>query len=256
MDTALFENKYLMSAASAAGAVLLTVTTERILRKRARFTYHVHHQRLGGSADHVVFGSVRMTWNGNVVPNLFVSTVELVNESMQDFDNVLVVVHSKDTMLLSEQVEMVGTTSLISWSEGFAKQLAVTEGEQPTDQQRDLHSRRREFLLPVMNRGQVVRLTFINVPRSETPPSIWLDVNHKGIRVQFHPPQQLILGVSQKRASLIGVLGGVVLIAAIVHFCDSTLTSAIVAMVYGLVAQVPGVAAIKIWRWIRGALGS
>ena len=97
----LLENKVLLAAISGLSGVVLTLITQRILGKRGLFTYFVWHNRVGVSADDAVFGTVRVTWNGNVVPNLYSSTVELRNESLADYQNVVVRVFSNDTRLLS-----------------------------------------------------------------------------------------------------------------------------------------------------------
>ena len=76
------------------GGFLLSQLTTKIANRRALFTYSVHHSRVGISTDDVIFGSVRVTYNGNPVSNLFSSTVELVNQSMRDFENITVRLHT------------------------------------------------------------------------------------------------------------------------------------------------------------------
>ena len=115
----LLENKLLLTAISGLSGVVLTLVTQRILGKRGLFTYFVWHNRVGVSADDAVFGTVRVTWNGNVVPNLYSSTVELRNESLADYQNVVVRVFSNDTRLLSERADLMGTTRILEWSEEF-----------------------------------------------------------------------------------------------------------------------------------------
>jgi hypothetical protein len=121
--------------------------------------------------------------NGNLVANLYSSTVELRNESLADYENVVVRVFSNHTVLLTERSELLGTTRPLGWTDEFARRLAVPSGAQATDIQRDLYGRQREYLVPVMNRGQVVRFTFLNAATTENQPTIWLDIVHKGVKV-------------------------------------------------------------------------
>lgn len=71
MDLSFINGKYFLGIASGFGGVILTLLTQYILNKRGLFNYSVRHDRVSVSADDAVFGSVRVTWNGNPVGNLF-----------------------------------------------------------------------------------------------------------------------------------------------------------------------------------------
>lgn len=255
MDLTLIENRYLVSVISAAGGVLATLLTAQILSKRGRFTYFVHHYRVGVSADDAVFGSVRVTWNGTAVANLYSSTVELVNESMKDFENVTVTAFTNDSVLLTERTELVGTASIVAWTDEFSRQLEVAPGQAASPEQFEVHSRRREYLLPVVNRGQVIRFHFLNASKSGNQPSIWLSMVHKGVRLKFRIPQNQIFGVPQPLAALEGALLGFALVGFIVAFVDSVWIAALSSLLFGFVAQIPGAWLVRAWRWLRESLG-
>ncbi|HEX7723320.1 MAG TPA: hypothetical protein VF397_14265 [Pyrinomonadaceae bacterium] len=255
MDTSFLSNKYFFGIASAVGGVVLTLLTQYVLNKRGLFTYSVRHDRVSVSADDAVFGSVRVTWNGNPVSNLYLSTVELINYSMKDYENVVVRTFSNDTVLLTERTDIVGTTQIASWTNEFSQQLAVGPGQQPTQAQVDLHGMRREYLLPVINRGQMVRFHFLNAAKTQAAPTIWLETLHKGVKVQFHPARNEILGVPQPTAVWVGMTLGLILLIILIKFVHVLWLAAILAFVYGLFAQIPGVVVIKFWRWLREAIG-
>jgi hypothetical protein len=195
MDLAILDNRYLLAAVSLAAGVISTVIAQQILNRRGLLTYFVRHDRVGVSADDQIFGSVRVTWNNNPVRNLFHSTVELVNESFTDFENVTLTAYTSDTVLLSERTEVVGTTHIVKWSPEYLESLRVPTGQAPTPQQFELHGSRREYRIPTLNRGQVIRLYFLNSARGDGGPSIWLDVLHKGLRLRFRAPHNQIMGV-------------------------------------------------------------
>src|SRR5688500_18106340 len=173
--TTLLDNKYVIGVAASIGGVFLTLLTQQILLRRGLFTYFVNHFRVGVSEDDAVFGSVRLTWNNNPVRYLYLSTVELINESTKDFEDVVVRAFTNDTILLTERTEIAGTTHIIEWTDDFKRRLAVAPGQPPSDAQVDLHSHRRDYVIPVMNRGQTVKFQFLNEAKSEERPSIWLD---------------------------------------------------------------------------------
>ena len=178
-------NRFILILLSAISGVVITLITQKILGKRSLLTYFVQHNRVGVSTDDSIFGIVRVTWNDNVVPNLYSSTLELRNESLKDYGNIVVRVFTNNTILLTERTEILGTTHSLKRSADFSQQLNVQPGAQPTAAQRNLYGRQREYLIPTLNRGQAVRLTFLNAASSDQPPAIWLDILHKGIKVKF-----------------------------------------------------------------------
>jgi len=255
MDMTLLENKYVIAIISFIVGILGTILTQQILNKRGLFTYFVRHVSVGVSTDDAIFGSVRVTWNGSDVANLYLSTVELLNESMKDFENIVVRVFTNDAILLTERTEIAGTTHILHWTDEFRKKLEVAQGQTPTSVQIDLHSGQRDYLIPVMNRGQVVRFHFLNIAKKEKHPTIWLDALHKGIRLKFRIPQNQIFGVAQPRAVLVGAIIGFTLIGCIIAFISTVWIAALVSLTYGFIAQLPGAWAIRMWRWLRDLFG-
>ncbi len=249
------DNQFILAAVSVISGIAITLLTQRILGKRGLLTYFVRHSRIGVSADDAIFGIVRVTWNGNMVANLYSSTVELRNESLTDFDNVVVRVFSNDTVLLTERTEVLGTTRSLEWSTDFSQQLAVPPSAQPTAAQRDLHGRQREYLIPILNRGQTVRLTFLNAASSDRQPSIWLDILHKGVKVKFRVAHDEFLGVPRPFAVLAGAAMGVPLLAVFTAIVNSVWIAATLSFLYGLLVVVPGAISIKLWRRLREWFG-
>ena len=105
MFDVILNNKILIAMSSAIGGMIIAVFTNQLLNRRGRFRYSVSHARIGVSTDDAIFGSVKVTWNDNMIANLYLSTVELVNDSMRDFENVAVKAFSNNTDLLTENEE-------------------------------------------------------------------------------------------------------------------------------------------------------
>ena len=251
----LLNDRFILVLLSAISTVVITIVTQRILRKRGLITYFVRHNQVGMSADHAIFGNVRVTWNGNEVANLYSSTLELRNESLKDYDNVTVRVYTRDTVLLTERTTVVGTTRNLEWTTDFSRRLAVQPGAQATPAQQALHEAGREYLIPILNRGQAVRLTYLNVPKSERQPSIWLDIQHQGIKVKFRVTHDEFLGIPRPSAFLIGTALGVPLLAVVIAIVNTVWIATALAFLYGLLVLVPGAYSIKLWRWLRELVG-
>ncbi len=252
---ALFGSKVFIAVASAIGSIIVTLLTQQVLNRRGRFRYFVSHYQVGLSADDAIFGSVRVTWNGNMVANLFSSTAELVNESMRDYANIAVRVFTTDTVLLTERTEIVGTTHALRWTDAFSQRLHVPLGQEATQEQLQLYGGQRDYFIPTMNRGQIVRFTFLNAARFDRPPTIWLDVLHPGVKLEFRVAHNQIFGVPQPAAALVGCLLGIVILAVILAYVHTLWLAAVTSLIYGFFAQIPGALTIRAWRRLQQLFG-
>lgn len=251
----LLDNKYFFGIVSAVGGMILTILCQLLLNRRGLLTYFVRHSRVGFSADDVVFGSVRVTWNNNPIPNLYSSTVELINESARDFENVIIRAFTSDTILLTERTEIVDSIQSLNWTAEFARRLHVEPGQEPSPAQRDLHAHQRDYFLPVINRGQIIRFHYLNAASNSNPPRIWLDVLHPGIKLEFRVRQNEIFGVPQPTAAIVGILLAFIFSGLLVVFVQTVWIVALFSLIFGLFAQIPGAYTYKAWRWLRNAIG-
>ncbi len=252
--TALFDNKLFISASSAVAGVLLTVIAQYLLDKRGVFSYQVFHNRVGLSAEDTIYGSVKVTWNDNPVSHLYLSTVQVTNQSMKDYESVVVRVFSNNTTLLTQRTEIVGTTRLIDFTEEYKNKITVPDGSQPTEEQYELFRRRRDYLVPIMNRGQILRFELLNAAYSEEQPAIWLDILHKGVICKFQIIKNQVFGVPQSQAALIGSVIGIIGVVFVIVLVDNLTIAAVLSFLIGWLVLVPGAFAIKLFHKLREAL--
>lgn len=239
---------------SGLGGAAVTLLAQAWLRRRGVFTYHVTHSRVGVSADDPIYGSVRVTWNDNPASNLFFSVIELTNESATDYKDVVVRMFSNNTTLLSESAFVADSVMPISYSDDYRQTIAVPPGQTPTPEQFAIYNSRREYLVPVLNRGQVVRLSVLNAAHEEGGPSIWLDIQHAGVICKFKPPGVHVLGVGRSEAILVGSLFGLATVIMLASVIESNLFVAILSFLIGWLALLPGVGIVKAFRKFRQIL--
>lgn len=244
----------LTSIVSTVIGALLTFMIQKIVNRRGLFTYFVQHNKVGTSAEDTVFGTVRVTWNNSPVGHLYLSVMELKNDSLQDYEDVVVKVFSNDTYLLTEQSEIIGTTYAPQWTEDFSKALAVGLNDQPTDVQIAQYRRQREYLIPTMNRGQIIRFAYLNAALSEVQPALWIDIIHKGVKVKYREPPNTFMGVPQPHAAAVGAAFGVLVLSAVVSYVDIVWLASVICLVYGFTVVLPGVALIKAYHWLRDVI--
>lgn len=247
----MLENTFVIGVVSWLGGILAAVLVQQILSRRSVLSYFVNHLKVGTSADDRAFGSIQITWNGEQVPNLYLSTVELTNESSRDLQNVRIKAYTGNTTLLSEFPQLMGTTHFVNYSPEYEQEIAVTPGSTPTQQQRNVHGQRREYLVPVFNRGQLIRFQYLNISKSEQQPNIWLEIVHPGVVLKFCHPQSQILGVPQPMAALTGFLLGLLFATLLYAYSPYVWIIAFGSLSFGFVAQVPGAYAIRAFRRVR-----
>jgi len=248
----LIDSTIFVGIASALGGIIITVITQSLLNKRGLFTYHVFHDRVALSADDAVYGSVKVTWNDHPVSHhLYLSTVELTNESMKDFDSVVVRVCTNNTLLPSQRTAIVGTTRRIDFTDEYRKATAVADGKEPTDAQFEIYRHRRDYLVPTMNRGQILRFQYLNVVHPEEQPVIDVDILHKGVKCKFQIPKPQFLGVPRSDAVLAGTLVGLVAVVVVIIYAESLPVAALLSFLIGCLVLVPGTYTVKAWRKIR-----
>jgi hypothetical protein len=256
----LLQNPELSLIASGIGGMVLTVVTgwikNRIQNKQGTFRYYVEHKLVAISTQDPVFGSVVVTWNNAPVSNLYLSTITLKNESLNDYEKVAIQTYTDNTRLLQERTQIEGAPKILEWTDHYKQLIHVEPGAAPTDQVWKLYHGQREHIIPVMNRGQVIKLSYLNSANNvDVGPAIWLSAHQKGVRLNFKPPQPEVLGVAQPIAAFVGVLLGVAVLVVLVSQFSNLWAVTIASMTYGLVAQVPGALAVKLYRKIRDMIG-
>ena len=251
----MLQSEYISILAGGLGGIVTAWLTQRILNKRGIFSYSVTHTRVGVSTEDAIFGSVAVSLNGKPVQNLYLSTIEMKNVSMYDYENVVVSAFTNDTKLMTEQTQLLETPNELEWHEKYKQQLYVEPGSGPTDNQWNTYNGRREYVIPIFNRSQSIKITYLNSAKSSAVPTIWLSVVQKGVKLKFQGPQNQILGVPQGQAAFVGVLIGIAVLVLLVLFLSEPWIVTVAAMTYSLIAQLPGAYAIKILRRAREAIG-
>lgn len=237
------------------GGIISGWFSHRVLNKRGVFSYYVNHSRVGVSAMDSVFGNVSVTWNNQPMQHLFFSNLELKNESLNDYENVVIQTYTDDTTLLSESTQVIGSPDILTWTEKFNNLMRVESDQNPTEYQIKKFNSSREYLIPVFNRGQVIRITYLNSAATNNLPSIWLSAAVKGVKVKFQIPTEQIFGVPQPLAAFSGVVIGLLVVIPIVLFVSNPWLIAFLAITFGFIAQLPGALCIKLIRKIREVVG-
>lgn len=248
----LLESKTFISLLSLVGGGLVG-NLIAVLRSRVKtLEYTANHDRMAFSADDAIFGSIRVTWQNHNVTNLFSSRVVLENQTGKDFTNLKIKVYTGDTLLLGERTEISGTTYILRWSDEFQRELLVPQGGTPSEQQFNAYNHSREYIVPVLNRGQRAIMTYLTtVPNGSEGPAVWLDILHEGVRVQYRQAVPQIHGVPVRLALSIGLITCLVVLALSSFFISEAWAAAVICLVFGLFAQSIGAFVYRALRFFK-----
>ena len=241
--------------AAVVGAAVGTISTwlaQYFSSQRGLFTYLVEHFPVGLSLSDPALGTITVNWNGNSVNKLFLSTMQLKNNSFRDYENVQVRVYTGDAIILTDSTEIIGTTRVLKWTDEFLEMMLL---KHKSEAEMRITSSRREYEIPTMNRGQEIRFTILNTPAGNNNPTLWIDILHKGIKIKYSVPQNETLGVPTALAAVYGFVLSVIFFAVTVSFVDTTWVAAALCTVFGLTATLLGIFTIKAYRHIRSWIG-
>ena len=200
-----------------------------------------------------MFGAVRVRWRDTEVRNLYLITYEVENASLKDFENVaLTAFTGNDTMLFGERAGILDTPDILAWSPSFQRQLAVQPGEAPTAEQWQTYQHRREYSIPVLNRGQKVSLQYVCTrPHDDELPHVHIHMPVKGVRLVRQQTMNFILGVPGERALTPGLTMAVLISATSAAYFHNTWLVATVSLLAGSTGLLIGALLFKGWQRLR-----
>jgi hypothetical protein len=252
--TAFLDRKVTISALSAAGGALLTKLIALYRERIKVLEYRVSHDRVGLSAEDAIFGSVRVTWQGQELRNLYSSTLTVENATSVDYTNLRLKVYTGDTVLLNERSQIEGTPYAATWTDEYRQFLQV-EGEAPTDAQFYAFRHSREYILPVFNRGHRLVVTYLTtVPIGDAGPAVWVDTLHPGVRLAFRPFTQHIHGVPVPIALPLGWLACLAILVLVSFYVQKVWLAALISLLCGLGVQSIGALMYRVFHFLKRVL--
>lgn len=252
----LFENQLLASVLLLVLGAIIGLVFSKLSSKTGILRYFISYIKVGISADDQVFGSVRLTWQGHDVRNLHLCNIEVENSTSRDYENVIFKVFSgQETLLLNQRTEVADSPYIIPWEENYSHRIYVPDGEKATQEQIDEHKHNREYSLPVFNRGQKIRFSYLCTnPNDDNEPSIYISSLSKGLRLKKQKLPWVVLnpifGVPIPIAIIRALIISVLVLIGTGLFIENVWLASSICMFVGLTGQIFGAAAYKVERFI------
>lgn len=243
MDTTLI----LPSLAFVTG-ILVRHLWERFLKRAITLRYSIWHQYRGVSSENPVLGTVTLLYNNVPVRSLFNSMVTIVNDSSRDLTNleIDIVADTSSGIILSDGTKKTSINPL-EFTPRFQQYLSENKEETAS-----YRFSRRDYFLPVFNRGDQVEIFLLCTNSEGKQPQISVSCDHPGVKMKFvSQPPQLVLKESQAHSALIGVILGVLACLLILENSVNYTVAIWSAFMIGGFAALWGALAIKLYKFIR-----
>lgn len=131
----------------------------------------------------------------------------------------------------------------------------MDDGQQPTERQINTYHHSREFLIPVLNRGQKLLVRFlVTAPNAPQGPAIWMESLHPGLKLKYAPNHNQILGVSVKITVSMAIFISLLTFFICMFFTSEVWIAASLCTFVGLFAQHIAAVIYKICRPVYSAL--
>jgi hypothetical protein len=238
----------------AAIGALLTHIWHRYRSRMTALRWQAAHLPLGVSAQDALFGTIEVRYNGQPVHNLFFTTIDLQNQSNADLKEVdLNLVFQDGTIIYMAHGEVHGSANMLPFAEPFNSDLNRFLGLQPQDPNRPALgaalSRRRDFRVPVLNRGASLRIAMLVEAQPGQRPFVNLACDHAGVKLLFQGPQDLLFGVQRGLAAVTGLTAALATVIILVASPINTTATAFIALALGSLTAAIGAGLIRSFRW-------
>ena len=171
-------------------------------------------------------------------------------QKTKSFEDVIELsVTRKRTPSSSESTQIVGTPDIVRWSPEFQQQLNVSSGETPTQQQWYLYNARREYVVPVFNRRQLLRFQYLCTrDDNQLLPNVFINAPVRGVKLVQQHHVNFVLQVPAALAVIPGVMTALLISVASVALLENIWLAAIVSLFAGLTALVAGAVVYRVCR--------
>lgn len=213
-------------------------------------------QPLAFATDDFGWGKVEILYNGAPAGTLHVVNVQVSNDSQTDLANVELDLQTNEgTFVIRSAAIVRGAANGLVFAPAYAGALASFGHGLLTPLEVANWSRRSDFVVPVLNRGDVVDARLLVQRKDYLPPTVSVTCNHLGVRIKHQKPAQQFWGVNQALASWVGFFVGLGVVYATVRAGGATWSGALVPWLTGACGVLVGAALTKGWRWLSRMAG-
>ena len=243
------------------GAVLGAVVVQlwrQYLQRMVTVRWSVTYETLAAGGESPAWGHIEILHNSQPVGNLIQwCRVEIENESgSRDLSNVVVRLEYDHgtAAFLNGGGALEGSNKPLPLAPSFSAEIDYYLATPEPDRKANDFYRRREYLIPVMNRGVKAIALFLVIPTASNP-TLHVHCDHLNVRFKHRLERPMTYGVVQKHAGVTGLGIGIMVAVALALSLTNIWAAVFVALMVGAYGPLLGVAVIRVWRWLVRAIG-
>ena len=229
------------------GAIL----THLWARFRARMTvirYQIHHLYLAVAQNSPIFGNLRVLLNEVEYHNLYFSTITFANDTARDFKDLDINIAAMPrTEILGAYGKTASSVNYLAFTDAF--NAHVNEAKKGNQTALDLVRTRRDFRVPVMNRGDNILITLLTTHLDAQQPALQVACDHFGVRLKLAPAVEQFWGEPRDRSAFLGLAIAFLLCWPVLVLVQGKVAAVLLAAFLGAICLLFGVAARKVFRW-------
>jgi len=233
------------------GGALLVHLWEKFIHRISILRYTVYHQHIALSSNIPGVGTIEVLHNKSPVKNIYLSTAYVNNDTNRDLSNIEISLtcDSNSTILFSQAVNKSNGKNL-NFTNNFSNILSDSNHTEikTVDSSRD-------YLIPVINRGDIIEFSFLIVNNLGNYPVITAFCEHLGVKIKFQKaPRQKLFGESTAVCSIIGLIITSIICYFFIYFNFSLTAGVWLSFILGLTASVIGFLFLKLFKLFRRLL--
>lgn len=236
-------------------AVILGITINHFWAKfknrMAVLKTTISHSYLGQTLEDPIFGSLQVLHNGIPIKILYLSRVTITNSSYRDLSNleINIVCVSPSTRILISHGTNLNIHKGLEFTEQYANLLVQQRAEDLT-----YIWGRRDYKVPVLNRDDQLDIGLLVTNNDGAQPFLSVSCNSPGVKIEHVQVLTTFWGESQELCAKVGLIVSALIVALIIYFVDHKAIAVVLSAIIGLVGQVWGAIALKIYRVIVRSL--
>src|SRR3989338_6521031 len=235
----LLENQYVRGAILTFVGTIIGIIVTKFFSKMSLVTYSVSTSKMGETTTNNIHGKIEVRHKDQILPNFYFSRIKIQNCSNIDLERVRVLFFVGDgVLILSDFIRYEKEERIIPYSDDYKAVLS--------DANNPLFFTRREYEIPVLNRGQsmILELTMTHRPDVSFP-YLHASMVHKGAKLVEKPYTLEFFGISIRRTLPWAVILGIVLYISVSFMSLNPWLSGGILIVYGFFAQLLSAVLIK-----------
>jgi hypothetical protein len=245
-----FTEKILIGTFTLIIGIVIKHIWDKYINRITKLKYSIWHNYIGSSIEDVKFGSVKLLYNQNELQNLYTSNVIIKNETGKDLNDLeLNISCDNQSLILVSHGRNTNSIKELEFTDYYA---SIIEQNDPANA--NYIYTRRDYMIPVINRGDSIEITLLTTNFNNQRPVLFVTSEHKGVKLKYYIEPIKLMGVSQLTSTLLGLIISVIICVPIYYFiCNKTLIIAL-TLLNGWIASLYGVMILKINDWIKKLL--